>query len=180
MEALVDLLADMGLPRLSANMVIPSGSALDLAIQVTYSEIGEIVERVRRHARDRGIEFMWYSPTPMCLFNPLANGLGNKSCAACDGLLSVSPQGDVLPCSSYPMPVGNLLRQPFAEVWNSAQAVFFGAQGHAVAMRRVRGFHRVCGRVSAVLVGVGNGRTRRRDGPLARDGRSGRPDEERP
>ena len=53
---------------------------------------------------------MWYSPTPMCLFNPLADGLGNKSCAACDGLLSVAPNGDVLPCSSYPQPVGNLLQ----------------------------------------------------------------------
>jgi radical SAM protein with 4Fe4S-binding SPASM domain len=64
----------------------------------------------------------------MCIFNPLAESLGNKSCAACDGLLSVSPSGDVLPCSSYPQPVGNLLNQPFDEVWQSAKARFFRAK----------------------------------------------------
>lgn len=125
LEPLVDLLADLGLARMSANMIIPSGTAGDLALQITYTRIGEIVEKVRNRARQRNIEFMWYSPTPMCLFNPLATGLGNKSCAACDGLLSISPCGDVLPCSSYPQPVGNLLRQSFADVWNSARAVVF-------------------------------------------------------
>lgn len=131
MEALVDLLADLGLQRMSANLVIPSGSAADLTLQIPYSRIGEIVERVRDRARERGVEFMWYSPTPMCLFNPLAMGLGNKSCAACDGLLSVSPAGDVLPCSSYPEPVGNLLRQGFAVVWSSARAAFFRRKQYA-------------------------------------------------
>jgi len=125
LEALVKLLAGLGLERMSANMVIPSGSAADLALQITYSQIGQIVTRVRDCARDHGIEFLWYSPTPMCLFNPLAAGLGNKSCAACDGLLSISPSGDVLPCSSYPQPVGNLCRQGFTEVWSSVRAVFF-------------------------------------------------------
>lgn len=125
MEALVAMLAGMGLERMSANLIIPSGSASDLELQISYSDIGPVVRRVHDAARQRGIEFMWYSPTPMCLFNPLAEGLGNKSCAACDGLLSVSPSGDVLPCSSYPQPVGNLLREPFAQVWQSARAVFF-------------------------------------------------------
>jgi len=130
---LVDMLAGLGLRRMSANLVIPSGSAADLSLQVSYTRIGEIVERLRHQARQRGIEFMWYSPTPMCLFNPLANGLGNKSCAACDGLLSIAPNGDVLPCSSYPQPVGNLLRQEFDQVWNSAQAVFFRRKKQAPA-----------------------------------------------
>jgi radical SAM protein with 4Fe4S-binding SPASM domain len=76
---------------------------------------------------------MWYSPTPLCLFNPLAAGLGNKSCAACDGLLSVSPAGDVLPCSSYPEPVGNLLREPFDRIWNAARSRFFRTKAYAPA-----------------------------------------------
>ena len=41
-------------------------------------------------------------PLPLCIYNPLAKGLGNKSCAACDGLISVSPLGDLMPCSSSP------------------------------------------------------------------------------
>ena len=131
MEDLVRLVADLGIARMSANMVIPTGSAADRTIQVPYSQVGEIVLRVRQAARRYGVEFLWYSPTPMCLFNPLAEGLGNKSCAACDGLLSVSPTGDVLPCSSYPLPVGNLLAQGFAQVWHSARASFFRRKDYA-------------------------------------------------
>jgi radical SAM protein with 4Fe4S-binding SPASM domain len=67
---------------------------------------------------------MWYSPTPVCLFNPVAHGLGNKGCAACDGLLSVSPAGEVLPCSSWPEPVGSLLDEPFHAVWNTARGAW--------------------------------------------------------
>jgi radical SAM protein with 4Fe4S-binding SPASM domain len=130
---LVRRVAGLGLARLSMNMVIPAGAAEDASLQIPYRRIGAIVDEVRRAAREAGVEFMWYSPTPMCMFNPLAAGLGNKSCAACDGLLSVSPTGDVLPCSSYPEPVGNLLRQPFAAIWDAARARFFRAKSYAPA-----------------------------------------------
>jgi len=128
---LVDLLATLGLSRFSMNLVIPTGAASDPSLWVSYSEIGDLVQQVKREARERGLEFLWYSPTPYCLFNPLAHGLGNKGCAACDGLLSVAPNGDVLPCSSYPEPVGNLLRQPFPEVWHSSAACFHQSKQHA-------------------------------------------------
>jgi len=131
LPALVRLAARLGLERISMNLVIPAGTAADRALQVSYREVGALVLSARQAAREAGIEFLWYSPTPLCLFNPIAEGLGNKSCAACDGLLSVSPGGDVLPCSSYPEPVGNLLRQPFQEVWGSARAVFFRRKEYA-------------------------------------------------
>lgn len=131
LDGIVRLAAELGLERLSMNLVIPTGSAADLSLQVAYRDIGAIVRRVRAEARRCGVELLWYSPTPMCLFNPLAEGLGNKSCAACDGLLSVSPTGDVLPCSSYAEPVGNLLRQPFEAVWQSAGAAFFRRKAYA-------------------------------------------------
>lgn len=124
-EAIIRLIADLGLERLSMNLIIPAGSASVLDLQVRYTRVGDLVERARAEAWRQGIEFHWYSPTPLCLYNPLAAGLGNKSCAACDGLLSVSPSGDVLPCSSYPEPVGNLLQVPFREIWKSARAEFF-------------------------------------------------------
>jgi radical SAM protein with 4Fe4S-binding SPASM domain len=124
LEGIVDLVAGLGARRMSANLVIPCGSAADLSLQVPYSRVGALVDRLRDRARQAGVQFLWYSPTPMCIFNPMAEGLGNKSCAACDGLLSISPAGDVLPCSSFPEPVGNLLKEPFGEVWQSARAVF--------------------------------------------------------
>ena len=131
LEDLVRLAAELGLARVSMNLVIPTGSAADLSLQVPYRDVGRIVRRARAEARRRGVELLWYSPTPMCLFNPIAEGLGNKSCAACDGLLSVSPTGDVLPCSSYREPVGNLLAEPFEQVWQSARALFFRRKQYA-------------------------------------------------
>jgi radical SAM protein with 4Fe4S-binding SPASM domain len=100
---------------------------------VPYSAIGPVVDTVKKVADRLGLEFFWYSPTPHCHYNPIARGLGNKSCAAMDGLLSVSPQGDVLPCSSYPEPVGNLLKQEFEDVWFSNRASFFKNKRYAPA-----------------------------------------------
>lgn len=125
LEAIVDLVAARGLPRLTMNLVIPCGSAgANPGLTVPYSEAGEHVLRVRARAEARGVELVWYSPLPLCLFNTIAHGLGNRGCAAADGLLHVNPAGDVLPCSSFEHgeSLGNLLRQPFAEVWASSSA----------------------------------------------------------
>ena len=94
------------------------------------------VDAIRAAARREGVEFHWYSPTPLCLFNPIARGLGNKSCAACDGLASLAPNGDLLPCSSYDEPVGNVLREGFRAVWNSPQARFFREKRYAAPICR--------------------------------------------
>lgn len=114
----------LGLERLSMNLVIPAGRGETDAddIGLRYEEVPALVLAIRDEARRAGVEFMWYSPTPVCIFNPVPHRLGNKGCAACDGLLSVSPTGDVLPCSSWAEPVGNLLREDFRAVWDSARA----------------------------------------------------------
>ncbi len=123
-----------------------------------YSRIGPVIDAVRAAARAEGLMFYWYSPTPHCLYNPIARGLGNKSCAAMDGLLSVSPTGDVLPCSSYPKPMGNLLRDGFREIWFSDGCTAFQAQGiRARRVRRVRELPRLPGRLPAVLGSCGHG-----------------------
>jgi radical SAM protein with 4Fe4S-binding SPASM domain len=130
-EAIVDLVADRGLDRLTMNLVIPCGSARSPSdLGVSYRDVGDHVLRLRARAEARGVELVWYSPLPLCLFNTIAHGLGNRGCAAADGLLHVSPAGDVLPCSSFghAESLGNLLRQPFEEVWHSRAARFFRAK----------------------------------------------------
>jgi radical SAM protein with 4Fe4S-binding SPASM domain len=113
----------LGRERLSMNLVIPSGTAAAAeGLLLRYSEVGPVVEEVMAASEAAGVEFMWYSPTPLCIFNPIIHGLGNKGCSACDGLLSVDARGDVLPCSSFPEPVGNLLEQDFARIWHSSRA----------------------------------------------------------
>ncbi|MHB1463165.1 MAG: radical SAM protein [Armatimonadota bacterium] len=132
---LIAFVKSIGMKRLSMNMVIPCGSAPDEEVTISYTEMAGLMAGIQQAARDEGIEFMWYSPTPYCLFNPVASQLGGKSCAACDGLLSVSPTGDVLPCSSLPKSVGNLLRTPFNRVWEGRRARYWRDKRYA---------HKIC------------------------------------
>jgi len=132
---IVELVKTLKLGKFSMNMLMPVGSAganLEETF-ISYTEIGPIIEEIRGLAEKAGLEFMWYSPTPMCVFNPVAKGLGNKGCAACDGLLSLAPNGDILPCSSYPKPMGNILEHKgsFRELWESGPFKFFQKKGFA-------------------------------------------------
>ncbi|MFI5368509.1 MAG: SPASM domain-containing protein, partial [Spirochaetia bacterium] len=101
------------------------------ALFVPYARAGSIIESVRTAARAERMTFYWYSPIPHCHYNTIARGLGNKSCAAMDGLVSVAPTGDVLPCSSFPEPMGNLLWQDFRDVWFSPRAAYFKNKQYA-------------------------------------------------
>jgi len=118
-----------GIGRFSLNMVIPAGRALEPDIGIAYSEVSAILSRVINAAREQDVRFMWYSPTPMCLFNPIPLGFGNKGCSACEGLLSVNPSGELLPCSSWPEPVGNLLTERFDAIW-------FGSRARSIREKR--------------------------------------------
>jgi radical SAM protein with 4Fe4S-binding SPASM domain len=112
--------------KFSMNLVVPTGSAaLNRRLVVRYSEVAPYLLEIAAESKRHGVEFMWYSPTPLCMFNPVAHGLGNKGCSACDGLLSVGANGDVLPCASYNESVGNLLQEDVDEVWHSRRATQF-------------------------------------------------------
>ena len=111
---------------LSMNMIIATGIARDNDnVHLGYSEIGDIIRPVIRHCEMKSMKFVWYSPTPYCLFNPVDHGLGAKSCACVSGLLSVNPAGDVLPCSSYEKGIGNLLHHSFQRIWESDTALYY-------------------------------------------------------
>jgi radical SAM protein with 4Fe4S-binding SPASM domain len=124
---LVDMIADeLHSEYFSMNMVIRTGTALAHdEDDVRYSEIGEIVAAIQEHARGKGVRFVWYSPVPYCMFNPVQAGLGSKSCACVDGLISVSPSGGLLPCSSFERGIGDLLHRSFEEVWHSRTAYYW-------------------------------------------------------
>ena len=124
---LVDYIADqLHSEYFSMNVMISTGTALKHGEEeVTYTELGAIVEELLERAKQKGTRLVWYSPTPYCLFNPVTHGLGSKSCACIDGLISVAPDGELLPCSSYECGIGNLLSKPFAELWFSRQALYW-------------------------------------------------------
>ena len=116
----------LGSDYLSMNMVIRTGTALSHPeVGISYREVGALIRRAQARAQQEGMRLVWYSPLPYCLFNPVQAGLGSKSCAAADGLLSVSPAGDVLPCSSFEQGLGNLLTQSFDQVWHGRRARYW-------------------------------------------------------
>ncbi|PLW93019.1 MAG: radical SAM protein [Marinilabiliales bacterium] len=113
-------LKELGMARFSMNLVIPTGSAKEHEkILLPYSRAGEIVTKIYEESKRQDIEFMWYSPLPLCMFNTITAGLGNKGCAACDGLLSVDPEGNIIPCASWDEPMGNLLNNDFESIWHT-------------------------------------------------------------
>ncbi len=136
-------LKGLGISRFAMNLYLPvraadaGGESQDDpgvdALFIPYSRAGAIIESVRAAARAEKMTFYWYSPIPHCHYNTIARGLGNKSCAAMDGLLSVAPTGEVLPCSSFPEPMGNLLTQDFRDVWFSPRARYFKSKEYAPA-----------------------------------------------
>lgn len=131
-NGIVLLAKRLGLSRMSMNLLIPCGRALKRKnIWTSYSEVGDHILQVKRFAEKQSIRFLWYSPVPLCKFNPIAHGLGNKACAAITGLLSVDPVGNVIPCSSWRKPVGSLLEQNFHDVWQSQRLDYYKSGGYA-------------------------------------------------
>jgi radical SAM protein with 4Fe4S-binding SPASM domain len=119
-EELVTFIREQGLDRISMNLLIPCGVALNKSeIWLSYTEIGHRILALKHFAEKQGVKFLWYSPLPMCKFNTIAYGLGNKACAAITGLLSIDPMGNIIPCSSWREPQGSLLKQSFQEIWQS-------------------------------------------------------------
>ncbi len=114
----------LGVDRFSLNMIIPAGRGKAEDLAVKYSEIKHLVLKIKYRAEAEGVRFMWYSPTPMCLFNPVSHQLGNKGCSACEGLLSFDPYGRILPCSSWKEPLGNVLQEGFKSLWFGERAKF--------------------------------------------------------
>lgn len=115
----------LGLDKFSMNMIIPTGSgAMHNEVILYYHEMGDCIRKIITESKKHDVEFMWYSPLPMCMFNTIPHGLGNKGCSACDGLLSLAPNGDVLPCASYNMSVGNLLKEDFLSIWQNDKSKY--------------------------------------------------------
>ncbi|MFH1810027.1 MAG: radical SAM protein [Pseudomonadota bacterium] len=117
---------DLGLSTLSMNMVIRTGEALGRPpIGVRYSQVARRLPSLLELARDLELRLVWYSPIPYCMFNPALHGQGAKSCACVDGILSVDPTGQVLPCSSFEQGLGSLLDEDYATIRHSRAARYW-------------------------------------------------------
>jgi radical SAM protein with 4Fe4S-binding SPASM domain len=117
---------ELGLETLSMNMVIRTGMAESgRSVGVRYAEVAACLPHLIETAAAEGVRLVWYSPLPYCLFNPVLHGLGAKACACVDGLLSVDPSGQVLPCSSFASGIGSLLTESFDRIYHGAAARYW-------------------------------------------------------
>ena len=137
-EELIEFIAgDLGLRTMSMNMVIRTGEARrEGRMEISYTEVAGMLPGLLEKARIEGVRLVWYSPIPYCLFNPVLHGLGAKSCACVDGILSVDPSGEVLPCSSFERGIGSLLEHNFETIFSGRRARYWKEKAFVPPMCR--------------------------------------------
>lgn len=118
-EELVDFLHSLGLRTLAANGMIYSGDGCTEDEALSEDELGPLVVRLRDRAAELGMRFLWYTPTAWCRLSPEELEVGPRRCNAAEYSICIEPSGDVLPCQSYYVSAGNILRDPWERIWHS-------------------------------------------------------------
>jgi len=121
----MNFLKDLGVAAFGCNSLIYSGKAGEVAEEfaLPLETLNELLPKVRDKANQLGLQFLWYTPTQYCRFDPVKLGLGVKSCTAANINMCVGPNGDVYPCQSYFESLGNILKDDWQKIWNSQLAV---------------------------------------------------------
>ena len=115
----VDFLHRFRLRTFAMNGMIHAGGGYTSGDAVAVEELGPVLVAVRDRARALGMRFLWYTPTEYCRLSPVELELGARRCNAGEYSMCIEPNGDVLPCQSYYTPVGNILRDPWQQIWQS-------------------------------------------------------------
>jgi radical SAM protein with 4Fe4S-binding SPASM domain len=117
-EEIIDFLHMLGIRTFAMNGMIYSGGGYAHPDAIPEDEMPPLLVRVREHAVALGMRFLWYTPTEYCRMSPVELEIGTKRCNAGEYSLCVEPNGDVLPCQSYYVSAGNILRDPWEQIWN--------------------------------------------------------------
>jgi radical SAM protein with 4Fe4S-binding SPASM domain len=121
----IDFIKSLGVAGFGCNSLIYSGKASDIGREfiVPLDTLKQLLPKVHEKANHLGLKFMWYTPTQYCQFNPVALGLGVKSCTAAMVNMCIGPDGNVYPCQSYFEALGNILKDDWQKIWNNPLAV---------------------------------------------------------
>lgn len=111
---------ELGLRTMCCNSIICSGrgAAAKDKSGLEATALNRLLASAHATAEKMGLNLQWYSPTCYLELNPLDLGFGIKACSAASHNMTVKPNGDLLPCQSWPEPVGNILIQSWPEIWN--------------------------------------------------------------
>ncbi|GAB4580401.1 MAG: hypothetical protein Fur0022_31420 [Anaerolineales bacterium] len=124
-EDIIHFLHDLGIRTFAMNGMIYSGGGFENPMAIPEHEMPALLIRVRDTAEELGMRFLWYTPTEYCRMSPVELEIGAKRCNAGEYSMCIEPNGDVLPCQSYYVAAGNMLRDPWEKIWNSALFVSF-------------------------------------------------------
>jgi len=117
-EETIALIASLGVPTFGCNSLIYSGAAVAVGTGLREAELEPILERVKATTEEHHLRLIWYTPTQYCEFDPIGMELGIKSCTAAKYNMCVEPNGDVIPCQSYYVALGNILTEPWDAIWD--------------------------------------------------------------
>jgi radical SAM protein with 4Fe4S-binding SPASM domain len=117
-EEIIDFIHALGIRTFAMNGMIYSGGGYCDPNAIPEEELPSILIRIRDRARERSMKFLWYTPTEYCRMNPVELEIGAKRCNAAEYSICVEPNGDVLPCQSFYVAAGNILREPWEKIWN--------------------------------------------------------------
>jgi radical SAM protein with 4Fe4S-binding SPASM domain len=119
-DEIIDFLHTLGIRTFAMNGMIYSGGGFVDPNAIPEEAMAPLLVRVRDQAIDKGMRFLWYTPTEYCRMSPVELELGAKRCNAGEYSICIEPNGDVLPCQSYYVSAGNILRDPWNQIWQGA------------------------------------------------------------
>jgi radical SAM protein with 4Fe4S-binding SPASM domain len=140
-EEITEFLFEKGIRTFAMNGMIYSGGGFAHPNAIPANELAPLLVRVRDHAKKLGMRFLWYTPTEYCQLSPVELEIGAKRCNAGEYSLCIEPNGDVLPCQSYYVSSGNILLDPWEDIWNSDLLVGFR---NREIDPRLYGLHEIC------------------------------------
>jgi radical SAM protein with 4Fe4S-binding SPASM domain len=123
-EETIAFAASLGVPTFGCNSLIYSGAAVAVGSGIREGELEPILERVQTTTQEHHLRLIWYTPTQYCEFDPMGLELGIKGCTAARYNMCVEPNGDVIPCQSYYVALGNILHDPWDAIWQHELALY--------------------------------------------------------
>ena len=124
-EDTLSFLHDLGIRTFAVNGMIYSGGGFDTGQSIHEEAMPASLIQIRDKAHELGMKFLWYTPTQYCRLSPVELEIGAKRCNAGEYSICVEPNADVLPCQSYYVAAGNVLRDPWEQIWTSDLFVSF-------------------------------------------------------
>ncbi len=116
-------LADLGVKTVGLNALIYSGKGISVGNGLKEEQLVSLLNLAREKTDQHHQRLIWYTPTQYCHFDPVQLELGVKGCTAALYNMCIEPDGNVIPCQSYYVPLGNILNNPWENIWNHPLAI---------------------------------------------------------